>query len=105
MDPDRAKTSHEVATSEHGAAMSSPLPPEAAAFAERVRAKAADEEAWDELDELSRQTQRPEGVSKLYREILARDLGKDDVESVGKRAVAFHDEWFEDPALVLLILK
>lgn len=105
MDPDQAKTSHEVGTSEEGPAVSSPLPPEAAPFAERVRVKPGDDEAWEELDELSRQTQRPEALSKLYREVLARDLAKEDVESVGKRAVAFHDEWFEDPALVLQILK
>lgn len=107
MNPDRAKTSPHVgeAADEEREVRVSSLPAEAAPFADRVRANPADEEAWDELDELSRRTQRPDSVSRLYREILSLDLGKDDIELIGKRAVAFHDEWFEDPGLVLGILR
>jgi tetratricopeptide (TPR) repeat protein len=93
------------AAGEERAPISASLPAEAAPFLERVRKDPTDEEAWDELDELSRATQRPEGVSHVYRETLARDLAPEFVDVLGKRAVAFHDEWFEDPALVIEVLR
>ena len=48
---------------------------------------------------------RPDAISLLYRETLARDLPASAIPTLGKRAVAFHDEWFEDPGFVLQILK
>src|SRR5690242_5048456 len=81
------------------------LPPEGIALSSRIRENPADDEAWDELDEIARGTQKPDSVSALYREALARDLPKDSVEQLGRRAVAFHDEWFEDPTLVIGILR
>ncbi len=81
------------------------LSSEVVALIERVRADPADEDAWDELDETARSTQRPDRVSLLYRELLAREIAPTLVEPLGKRAVAFHDEWFEDPAFVIEILK
>src|SRR5690242_8067485 len=81
------------------------LPPEGIALSSRIRENPADEEAWDEIDEIARGTQKPDSVSALYREMLARELPLDSVEALGRRAVAFHDEWFEDPALVIGILR
>ncbi|HVU02621.1 MAG TPA: tetratricopeptide repeat protein [Polyangiaceae bacterium] len=81
------------------------LPPEGIALSSRVRENPADEEAWDELDEIARNTQKPDSVSQLYRETLSRTLSVDSADRIARRAVAFHDEWFEDPALVIQILK
>jgi tetratricopeptide (TPR) repeat protein len=78
---------------------------EAVAWLARVRENPTDDEAWDALDEIARSTQRPDGVSAVYLEALARALPAPVVEPLGKRAVAFHDEWFEDPALVIRILS
>ncbi|HVW30751.1 MAG TPA: tetratricopeptide repeat protein [Polyangiaceae bacterium] len=82
-----------------------PSLPGAAALLERVRQNPGDDEAWDELDEIARSNDLPDDVSRLYREILARDLSPEVASSLGRRAVAFHDEWFEDPGFVLQILK
>ena len=79
--------------------------PGASALLERVRQNPADEEAWDELDEIARKSDLPDDISRLYRETLARDLSADVSSSLGRRAVAFHDEWFEDQGFVLQILK
>ncbi|HEX4340167.1 MAG TPA: tetratricopeptide repeat protein [Polyangiaceae bacterium] len=79
--------------------------PGAAAFLERVRQNPADAEAWDELDEVARKSDLPDDISRLYRETLARDLSGEVASALGRRAVAFHDEWFEDPGFVLQILK
>src|SRR5882672_604731 len=79
--------------------------PGAAPLLERVRQNPADDEAWDELDEIARKSDSPDDVSRLYRETLARDLSPEAAGPLGRRAVAFHDEWFEDPGFVLQILK
>lgn len=81
------------------------LPPEAVEFLARVRANPSDEEAWDELDEYARSTQKPDGISQLYRTALNGELGPELIELVGKRAVAFHEEWYEDPTHVIGILR
>ena len=81
------------------------LPPEGITLSSRVRENPSDEEAWEELDEIARSGQKPDSVSRLYRETLARDLPPGVVETIGRRAVAFHDEWFEDPTLTIEILR
>jgi tetratricopeptide (TPR) repeat protein len=81
------------------------LPPEGITLASRVRENPDDEAAWDELDEIARSAQKPDSVSRLYRDTLARDLPSGVVETIGRRAVAFHDEWFEDPTLTIEILR
>src|SRR5690349_6618873 len=83
----------------------SSLPAGAAAPRERVRQNPADETAWDELDEIARQADLPDDISLLYHEALARDLSAEVASSLGRRAVAFHDEWFEETTHVLSILK
>lgn len=81
------------------------LPPEVAGFLTRIRENPGDEEAWDELDEHARSTQRPDSISQIYRTVLHGDLKVGDIDLVGKRAVAFHEEWFEDPSHVIEILR
>lgn len=96
-----------ITEAEEAAEEKAPLsfPAEAAVHRQRVREHPADEAAWDEIDEHARTTQKPDVVSLLYREVLARDLSPEVVDTLGKRAVAFHDEWFEDPTLVIEILR
>src|SRR5688572_20224687 len=57
--------------------------------------------AWDEVEGLAAELDRPDDVVALYREVLSDDLGRDIVEMIGERAAAFADEWFGDePAVV-----
>ncbi len=92
-----------AASGEQQASLS--LPPEAMEFLSRVRANPLDEEAWDELDENARTSQKPDGISQLYRTVLHGELSAEALELVGRRAVAFHEEWFEDPSHVIDILR
>lgn len=76
----------------------------AAAIA-RVEEQPGDEERWDVLDEAARREDCPEPVSATYRRVLAQSLEPTLAFRLGKRAVAFHEEWYEDPSLAVDILK
>ena len=53
--------------------------------------------AWDEVEGLAGDLDRPDDVIALYRRVLAKDdLGADVLEMIGERAAAFCDEWFGD---------
>ncbi|MBX3274186.1 MAG: tetratricopeptide repeat protein [Sandaracinaceae bacterium] len=79
---------------------------ELAAALAAARAAPQDEGSWDLLDELAEQTQRPDEVGALYREVLARDLGAELAETLGQRAAGFHEEWFsEDSPYLVQVLQ
>jgi len=59
---------------------------------------------WEEAEELSRELQDPEPIAKLYTTILASPLAKDVALELGQRAVAFFEEWFEEPGRVIDVL-
>jgi tetratricopeptide (TPR) repeat protein len=59
---------------------------------------------WDRAEGLARELARPDEVAALYEEVLARQLARDQVLTIGERAVQFYEEWFEDPARVVRIL-
>ena len=88
-----------------GSEVSSSVPDELIEAMASVKATPDSDEAWDQVDEFARATQRPEDVSGLYREVLQKDLPRDVIAKVGERAVAFHEEWFEDPTHVIDILR
>jgi tetratricopeptide (TPR) repeat protein len=52
--------------------------------------------AWDELEELARELDKPDDVIAVYREALDKGLDPQVVEMIGERAAAFCDEWFGD---------
>ena len=60
---------------------------------------------WDRAEELARSLRRPDEVAALYEEVLARPLGREEVLSIGERAVQFHEEWFEDSSRAVRILE
>ena len=79
-------------------------------LAEALAAAEADPEndaCWDRLEELAEQTQRPDEVGALYRSVLAQDLSRDLAESLGQRAVGFHEQWFaeDSPHLVSVLSR
>lgn len=57
--------------------------------------------AWDALEELARETDKPDDVIALYRDSLQKGLDPQVVEMIGERAAAFCDEWFGDEPKVL----
>ncbi|MGB1013402.1 MAG: hypothetical protein ACPG4T_04645, partial [Nannocystaceae bacterium] len=54
------------------------------------------DDAWDHLEELADQLQRPEEVAGLYRQVLRSGLTKSLHDQLANRAVGFHEEWFGD---------
>ncbi len=60
---------------------------------------------WDRAEELARELARPHEVAELYHAALAEPLPRDSALALGERAVAFHEEWFEDSAGVVRILE
>ncbi len=63
--------------------------------------------AWDEVEGLAADLDKPDDVVALYRRVLADDdLGADVLEMIGERAASFCDEWFgDDPKVTEGILQ
>ncbi|NOY92248.1 MAG: hypothetical protein GXP55_13725, partial [Deltaproteobacteria bacterium] len=53
-------------------------------------------DAWDALEELAADEQRPEEAAALYREVLGDSPSAEVAELLAERAVAFHEEWFSE---------
>ena len=60
---------------------------------------------WDRAEGLARARKAPDGVAKLFHEALATPMEREDALELGKRAVAFYEEWFEDSDRVVGILE
>jgi len=55
------------------------------------------DDAWDHLEDLADQLQRPEEVAELYRKVIGgSELSGADADTIAERAVQFHEEWFGD---------
>jgi len=54
------------------------------------------DDAWNHLEELADELQRPDEVAALYRELIDRKLARDVWTRVAERGVRFHEEWFGD---------
>jgi lipopolysaccharide biosynthesis regulator YciM len=72
----------------------SELDPRVAELIAAVESTPADEESWDELEDLAAKLQRPDEIGAAYRKVLAPGLAPELVERVGQRALGFHEEWF-----------
>jgi tetratricopeptide (TPR) repeat protein len=75
-------------------------------LADALRAADADpsDERWDALEELAQQTQRPDAVARLHRRVLRRLSDPEAVSQLARRAVRFHDEWYEDASPLVEVL-
>jgi tetratricopeptide (TPR) repeat protein len=82
-----------------------PLPEALRQAIARVRATPENDARWDELDEAARDADRPDEVSLLYRQIIADNHDPDLLLRIGQRAVAFHEEWYEDSIHAIEILQ
>src|SRR5690348_12189152 len=61
--------------------------------------------AWDELEQLAAEDEKPDDVAAAYREVLKGDLTPEVAEMIGERAGAFCDTWFgDDPKVSEAIL-
>ncbi len=60
---------------------------------------------WERAESLARAARRPDEVAALYARVLASPLAREEALALGQRAVAFHEEWFEDSERVVRILE
>ena len=60
---------------------------------------------WDRAEQLARALDRPQELSDLYQASIGKDISVEDAIEIGQRAVAFHEEWFDDAAAVVRILE
>ncbi|MBK8259464.1 MAG: hypothetical protein IPK82_43260 [Polyangiaceae bacterium] len=64
---------------------------------------------WERSERLARELSRPDAVAGAYRQALEAEASASaDIESfeeLGRRAVDFHEEWFDDPDAVTELLK
>ncbi|HTV19069.1 MAG TPA: hypothetical protein VMG12_10370, partial [Polyangiaceae bacterium] len=70
-----------------------------------MRANPENEALWDEVDDAARDADRPDEVSQLYRDTVTDKHDDELLLRIGQRAVAFHEEWYEDDAHAIEILK
>ncbi len=74
---------------------------------EAARATPEVEEAWETLDALAGDLQRPDEIAALYVEVLARDLPVAVASRIAERALRFHEEWYgeRDPRIVEVLTR
>ncbi|MFO0678315.1 MAG: tetratricopeptide repeat protein [Polyangiaceae bacterium] len=81
---------------------------EAKAFEVALRAlveNPKDESLWERAESLARKLGRPGDLATAYASVLEK-LPPDDASSrIGERAIAFHEEWFDDVAGTVRILE
>jgi tetratricopeptide (TPR) repeat protein len=62
-------------------------------------------EFWGHVEQLARDLDRPREVADAYTRALAGSLAPEIATTLGERAVAFQEEWFEDISGVVRILE
>lgn len=62
-------------------------------------------EFWDSAEELTRITNDPEPLRRAYGDCMDRDLPRDEALELGRRAVLFHEEWFDDTSMIVPLLE
>jgi tetratricopeptide (TPR) repeat protein len=60
---------------------------------------------WDRAEALARELKSPNDVAELFQRALAKPLAREDALELGQRAVAFYEEWFEEPERIIAILE
>lgn len=71
----------------------------------KVRSAPTDLEAWEQLNEVCREHDRPEEAVALYGEVLEAGQSGQALEDVGRAAADFCEEWYEETAPVLAMLS
>lgn len=87
-------------------APSAPQLPEPLQLAlQAVRSQPLEDQLWDDLDEIARELDRPEEVGELYQEVLSQEGPLEAWVEIGRRAVNFGEEWFDEPDFTLRALE
>ncbi len=70
-----------------------------------AEAAPAEEELWAFAEQMARRLDQPGPVAEAYARAIERDLPAETADSLGRRMVEFHEEWFEDSERVVHLLE
>lgn len=70
-----------------------------------AEADPGDDELWVAAERFARKLNQPDAVALAYSRVIARELGPELAETLGRRVVEFHEEWFEDNERVVTLLR
>jgi tetratricopeptide (TPR) repeat protein len=84
----------------------SDAPEEALRLALRgAEAAPGEEELWAFAEQMARRLDQPAPVAEAYARAIDRDLPAEIADSLGRRMVEFHEEWFDDSERVVHLLE
>ncbi|HET7541394.1 MAG TPA: tetratricopeptide repeat protein [Polyangiaceae bacterium] len=82
------------------------VPEEALRLALRgAEAAPGEAQLWDFAEQMARRLDQPGPVAEAYSRAIERELPAEIADSLGRKVVEFHEEWFDDPELVVHLLE
>jgi len=82
------------------------VPEEALRLALRgAEAAPGEEQLWEFAEQMARRLDQPAPVAEAYTRAIERDLPADIADSLGRKVVEFHEEWFDDSERVVHLLE
>ncbi len=70
-----------------------------------AEAAPAEAELWNVAEEMARRLNTPNPVAEAYEHALGRKLAPELADTLGRRMVEFHEEWFDDQERVIKLLE
>jgi len=82
------------------------VPEEALRLALRgAEAAPGEEQLWEFAEQMARRLDQPGPVAEAYTRAIERDLPAEIADSLGRKVVEFHEEWFDDSERVVHLLE
>ena len=82
------------------------VPEEALRLALRgAEAAPGEEQLWEFAEQMARRLDQPGPVAEAYTRTIERDLPAEIADSLGRKVVEFHEEWFDDSERVVHLLE
>ncbi len=82
------------------------VPEEALRLALRgAEAAPGEQQLWEFAEQMARRLDQPGPVAEAYTRAIERELAAEVADSLGRRVVEFHEEWFDDPEQVVHLLE
>ncbi len=70
-----------------------------------AEAAPAEEQLWAFAEEMARRLDQPAPLAEAYARTIERDLPAEIADSLGRKIVEFHEEWFDDSERVVHLLE
>ncbi|MES1178928.1 MAG: tetratricopeptide repeat protein [Myxococcales bacterium] len=70
-----------------------------------AEAAPAEEQLWAFAEEMARRLDQPGPLAEAYARTIERELPADVADSLGRKIVEFHEEWFDDSERVVHLLE